>query len=296
MPEPVDGYQVSLLTVDIRGGAVGQTMGQDGLVDAVCFTGGSLHGLEAAAGVMAEFGEDRADTTSPGKIPVVAGACIYDFLAPGRKRGHPSQELGQQAYRAALASSGECPTGKVGAGRSATVGKMGYALGFEDIFSEPGGQGAAAGTFTLSNGKIFNMFVCTVVNSLGAILDDQGKVIRGHKDANGRHWTANELLERRPPPSVMPRVGGCNTTLTFVAMDFPCSDYYARQIARQIHTSLARVIDPFHTLDDGDVLYLVRMDLDWSAAPEAMWHEGAIKAGILGSSLAHAAANAGESD
>lgn len=296
MPEPVNGYQQSLLTVDIRGGAVGQSMGQDGLVDAVCFSGGSLHGLQAATGVMAGIAAQRGNATEVGRVPVVAGACIYDFLAPGRLGGYPNRKHGRRAYWAALRSSGECPEGNFGAGTSARVGKMGFELGFEDILSEPGGQGAASGSIRLSNGNEYHVFVCSVVNAMGAVLDVQGQVARGHLDSSGRRLTGMEILERSaslpctpPATNPTPQAPGRNTTLTFVAINFPCSDYYARQIARQIHTSMARVIDPFHTLSDGDVLYLVRMNLDWLSAPEELWHEGATKIGLLGSALAQEA-------
>jgi len=61
-----------------------------------------------------------------------------------------------------------------------------------------------------------------------------------------------EELERRladgpPPPG--------NTTLTVVATDLHLGARELRQLGRQVHTSMARAIQPFHTLEDGDVLF-----------------------------------------
>lgn len=48
-----------------------------------------------------------------------------------------------------------------------------------------------------------------------------------------------------------------NTTLTLVVTNQKLSARSLRQLARQIHTSIGRAIYPFHTIDDGDVLYML---------------------------------------
>jgi L-aminopeptidase/D-esterase-like protein len=46
-----------------------------------------------------------------------------------------------------------------------------------------------------------------------------------------------------------------NTTLTCVATDVRLDALQLRSIARQVHASMARAIQPFHSRWDGDILY-----------------------------------------
>ena len=48
-----------------------------------------------------------------------------------------------------------------------------------------------------------------------------------------------------------------NTTLTVVVTNQKLGDWELSQLSRQVHTSMARAIQPFHALIDGDVLYAV---------------------------------------
>jgi L-aminopeptidase/D-esterase-like protein len=61
---------------------------------------------------------------------------------------------------------------------------------------------------------------------------------------------------RRAPLSDHDPEGG-NTTLTVVVINQKMGLRELRQLARQVHASMARAIDPFHTIHDGDVLYAV---------------------------------------
>jgi 6-aminohexanoate-oligomer endohydrolase len=271
--------QFSLLTADIRGGSPGTVMGMDGEVDAVCFAGGSLYGLEAAAGVTAGIASERGWPIVPELIPIVRGAIIYDYHGRVTTTA-PDKALGLAAHHAAVA--GSFPTGRVGAGRSATVGKMGKSLGHEEIRSEPGGQGAAFGEFVVGEQE-FRIFVCTVVNALGGIVDRSGTVVRGHVDAAGKRWRAAEIYAAGNPAPAPAQPKG-NTTVSLVVTNCGCPDFFARQAARQIHTSMARAIDPFHTQDDGDVLYFVRTaDAIWPTPKH--WPAATTQIGILGSEL-----------
>ena len=53
----------------------------------------------------------------------------------------------------------------------------------------------------------------------------------------------------RPPPG--------NTTLTVVATNLALDSRQLRTVGRQVHASMARAIQPFHALEDGDVLFAV---------------------------------------
>ena len=56
-------------------------------------------------------------------------------------------------------------------------------------------------------------------------------------------------LPVRPPPG--------NTTLTVVATNLRLDARQLRTLGRQVHASMARAIQPFHALEDGDVLFAV---------------------------------------
>jgi L-aminopeptidase/D-esterase-like protein len=226
-------------SVDIRGGSPG-TIGNYEWAHAVCFAGGSLYGLEAACGVAAELMAMRGYTVGWEDVELVLGAIVYDF---GRRENavYPDRELGRAALRAAR--EGVFPLGRRGAGRSVTVGKT---FGLEQ--GEFSGQGAAFRQIGPTKIAVF-----TVVNAFGAIVDREGKVVRGHYDPERETRTPLvEGLEAR-----LPQAAPGNTTLTLVVTNQQLSRRELSQVGVQVHASLARAIQPFHALVDGDVLYTV---------------------------------------
>lgn len=233
-------------STDVRGGSPGTTGDAYPYVDAICLAGGSIYGLEAVAGVNAELLARREYRTGWLEIPLVAGSIIYDW-GPRSSAIYPDKELGRAALKAAR--PGVFPIGARGAGRSATVGKH---FGYEG--REPSGQGGAFRRVGETAVAVF-----TVVNAVGAIVGRDGRVVLGHYDAatGDRHSLVDALEERlaegrpvRPPPPG-------NTTLTVVVTNLGLDTRQLRTLARQTHASMARAIQPFHALEDGDVLYAV---------------------------------------
>lgn len=226
-------------SVDIRGGSPG-TIGTYEWAHAVCFAGGSLYGLEAACGVAAELMAMRGNTVGWTEIELVLGAIVYDF---GRRENaiYPDAELGRVALRAAR--EGAFPLGRRGAGRSVTVGKT---FGLEQ--GEFSGQGGAFRQLGPTKIAVF-----TVVNAFGAIVDREGKVVRGHYDAErDLRIPLVEGLETQ-----LPQGPPGNTTLTLVVTNQQLTRRELRQLGVQVHGSMGRAIQPFHALVDGDVLYTV---------------------------------------
>jgi 6-aminohexanoate-oligomer endohydrolase len=222
--------------VDVRGGSPG-TIGAYEWTHAICLAGGSLYGLEAACGVAAELLAMRGYTVGWTEVELAFGAIIYDF---GRRANsiYPDRELGRAALRSAR--EGVFPLGARGAGRSATVGKT---FSFEE--GEPSGQGGAFRRIGETRIAVF-----TVVNAFGAIVDRDGTVVRGHRDPErGTRTPLVEALEAR-----LPKAAPGNTTLTVVLTNQQLDPRSLRQLAVQVHASLARAIQPFHALVDGDVL------------------------------------------
>jgi L-aminopeptidase/D-esterase-like protein len=259
-----------LTAVDVRGGWVGMTQ-EFGVSDAICLTGGSLIGLESVYGVTAGIFAERGYSLEHGN-PVVNGAVIYDY----RRRGntiHPDIALGRAAL--AAARSGVFPLGSRGAGRAATVGKV---YGIER--AESSGQG---GAFRQDSGIQVGVF--TVVNALGVIVDRAGRVVRGNYNSETDqradfHLDASRRLADPPTED--------NTTLTVVVTNQKLDGYALSQLGKQVHSSMARAIQPFHTVWDGDVLYtvttnqvdridvtslgLIASELAWDAVLAAVQH------------------------
>lgn len=242
------------LEVDSRGGAVGLIDGDAHWTHAICLAGGSLYGLEATSGVTAELFARQGHSIAP--FSLVSGAIIYDF-GTRQNTVYPDKALGRAAMR--TAREGWFPLGPRGAGRSAGVGG-----GFSERYrAESSGQGAAFGQFGPAKVAVF-----TVVNARGVIVDRSGTVVRGCCDpATGERvhplglvqdrWQA---LEQRPAATAAQADGATptrNTTLTVVVTNLKLGPHHQRQFGRQVHTSMARAIQPFQTTNDGDVLFAV---------------------------------------
>ncbi|MBV9470116.1 MAG: P1 family peptidase [Abitibacteriaceae bacterium] len=242
--------------LDIRGGSVGTIMATDGYTDAICFAGGSTYGLEAATGVSAALLAQR-QTAHWTKIAVVRGAIIYDFAVRDNII-YPDKALGQSAFLAVR--GGVFPLGARGAGRSARVGK-----GFRFESGEAGGQGGAFRQIGRTKIAVFS-----VVNAIGAIVDRQGRVVRGHLNRSmgervhlaadieaqlqAKEQAKATANSQETPAMTIPQG---NTTLTLIVTNQRLAAHDLTQLARQVHSSMSRAIQPLHTLDDGDVLYAV---------------------------------------
>lgn len=238
----------NMMYVDVRGGAVGVIGQHWGFTNAVCFSGGSLYGFEAISGVTAELLKQNNYSPDWETIPIVNGAIIFDvgFRA---NTIYPDKELGRLAVSSAR--EGILPIGNQGAGKSATVGKN---LDYNS--AQLGGQGGAFKQ--IGDTKIF---VCTVVNSVGAIMNKKGEIVRGFwddskeqrldllKEISKKSENENNKKEQNATTK--------NTTLTVVITNQKMDRYGLTQMGRQVHTSMARAINPFHTITDGDVLFMI---------------------------------------
>ena len=271
----------ALLSVDVRGGSVGRCGEYLSSIDAICLAGGSLFGLEAIHGVTAELFARRGYALGFGDLPLVTGAITYDF---GRRSNaiYPDKALGRAALRAAR--EGRFPLGPRGAGRMASVGKV-----VPGRQAETSGQGAAFGRFGDCRVAVF-----TMVNALGVIVNREGTPVRGGVlPSTGQHNLASDMIgdlaslppwhipadRRRSPEQSGDRVGQ-NTTLTVLVTDARLNPHSRQQLGRQVHDSMARAIQPFHTPLDGDILFTVSTEQVELADPSGM------RLGIMASELA----------
>ncbi|MGV2496525.1 P1 family peptidase [Pelagerythrobacter aerophilus] len=244
--------------VDVRGGGPG-TVNAPYLdlgyvqpeLDAVVLAGGSWYGLEAVTAVNTAMKDDGYRGGHWNNVGLAVGSIIYDFGGRRLNEIYPDKRLAQAAYRAAR--PGVFPVGPYGAGRSAMTGGL---FGC----NARSGQGAAFRQI----GEV-KIAVFTVVNALGVVTDRDGKVVACHA---GSGWpedlAAHELLNASPA-SLRPDWDGeraaeperKNTTISLVVTNRSMSSAELKRLAVQVHTSMARGIQPFATELDGDVLYAV---------------------------------------
>ena len=268
--------------VDVRGGAPG-TMMTDALrlgygrawLDAVVLSGGSSYGLEAVAGTTTALKDDGVRNGLWGNIAGVAGAIVYDFLGHRLNEIYPDKRLGQAALRAA--KPGVFPLGAQGAGRAVMQG----------WFFGCGAHSGQGGAFRQVGETKIAAFV--VVNAYGSITDRDGKLVNCHRGANwGALTRTAELLghvpESRSRDWAPPDDGSSsqrNTTISVIVTNRKIGWVDLQRLAVQVHTSMARAIQPFSTYDDGDTLFALStdevagdkpalIDLDTIAA-ETMW-------------------------
>jgi L-aminopeptidase/D-esterase-like protein len=239
------------VAADIRGGShcsIYMDYIADGAswLNAICLAGGSFYGLEAATGVASQLLADRDYKVGFNDIALVTGAIIYDFRA--RNAIYPDKNLGRAALKAAVPNS--FPLGPRGVGRRATCGKWSQ----PPYRFEYAGQGGAFAQFGDTKLAVF-----TVVNAVGSILDRSGKVVRGtfNPETNQRD-RVTKIIERFPssqPTTPSTTQPGGNTTLTVLVTNRKLDAGALRQLGREVHSSMSRCIEPFHTISDGDILF-----------------------------------------
>lgn len=248
--------------VDIRGGGTGtreiETLSLPANAEgptAVLLTGGSAFGLAAADGVVRWLEERGFGRPTPmGVVPLVPAAVIYDLVAGAAGR-RPGPDDG---YAACDNATTAVPRrGPVGAGAGAAVGKL-----FGRERSTRGGVGYAA--TVLADGAI--VAALAVVNAFGDVIGEDGEVLGGPRDEDGRFARTADLLPGMPVPAVTPTmpVSGSpgegvegNTTLVCVFTDASLDKRSCAIVARMASAGIARAVDPVFTPVDGDVVFCV---------------------------------------
>jgi len=271
------------VVVDSRGGAPGTVntdllrLGYDApRVDAIVFSGGSAYGEEAITATMTGLKDAGSRSGAWDNIALAAGAIIYDFGGRRLNEIYPDKRLAQATLRALR--TGVFPLGAQGAGRMAMQG------GFFGCLAHSG-QGAA---FREINGVKIAAFV--VVNASGSVIDRQGNIVSCHPAASwGGLPKIADLMTHLPlsrRPDWLPTPAGDaptqrNTTVSLIVTNARLGYAELQRLAVQVHTSMARAIQPFSTFADGDTLFaattdqapasaLSAIDLD-TMAGEIMW-------------------------
>lgn len=214
-------------------------------VDAICLSGGSAFGLDAAGGALRALTEmGRGIDVKGHKVPIVPSAIIFDLASGGAERiGFPPHR--DLAYQATLAADAEFTQGSFGAGTGAIAGWL------------KGGVGTASA-------KVGSATVSTliVVNAVGAT-----------NIADGPHFWAAPFEKKGefgglgmpvPWPSDATDlrikfddggVEGMNTTIGVIATDAALTPSQCERLAMAAQDGLARAIWPCHTPADGDCVF-----------------------------------------
>lgn len=243
------GKDGAVCGVDVRGSAPG-TRETDGLapinmvdrVHAILLCGGSAYGLDAAGGVMNYLEElGIGHQTGPTVVPIVPGAVIFD-LAVGNCKIRPDKEMG---YLTAREAGTHIREGNVGAGAGATVGKArGYA------HCTKGGLGSWS--ITLKNGLTVGALV--VVNAFGDVINENREIIAGVRGDEERTFIGTETAWMQNLDTQSPGMA-TNTTIAVVASNANLDKNAMTKVAQMAHDGLARVINPIHTMCDGDTVF-----------------------------------------
>jgi L-aminopeptidase/D-esterase-like protein len=231
---------------DVRGGAPGthetdlirsEKMMQK--INAVTLCGGSAYGLGTIAGVMDCLKKQGIGYKVEGKVvPIVPGAVIFDLI--DKEYHYPDFEMGYKA--ASNAVEDNVISGRIGAGRGATVGKI---RGIK--YADKGGLGI--GTVKVQ-GIIVTALI--VVNALGDIYDHDNKIIAGARDNKGGFLNIEKTILEG---DFMRLIMGTNTTIGCIMTDARISKVEANKLASIGHNGLALSIRPVHTDYDGDTLF-----------------------------------------
>jgi L-aminopeptidase/D-esterase-like protein len=248
-------------------------------VHAIALSGGSSFGLDAAQGVVRYLEERGVGVRFGGAvIPIVPAAIIFD-LRVGDGRIRPTADCGYRA--AAAATSGAVAEGNVGAGRGATVGKMGGAS------RSPMKGGVGSASIRTPDGLVVGALV--VVNAVGDVIDPAtGRVVAGTRNADGTLADARALL--RGGAVVSGPAPGENTTLGVVATNARLSKAEMERVAMMADDGLARAIYPVHTMSDGDTMFSLATG-QWDG-PADVSRIGALAAEVVAEAIVRAVARA----
>jgi L-aminopeptidase/D-esterase-like protein len=242
-----------IAVADVRGGAPGSRelevldpINLVGTADAIVLSGGSVHGLDAASGVVAALrAMGRGFRMSPAAppAPIVPAAILFDLVNGGEKEWgeeSPYEMLGRRAFEAA----GEnFALGNAGAGFGACAGAYKGGTGSASAITDDG----------------FTVGALVAVNSLGSPLMPGTDVFwafpfEQNGEFGGRRLKAAVASDLDLPFDMKGALPGANTTVAIIAVDADVSSVELKRIAIMAADGFARALRPVHTPFDGDIV------------------------------------------
>lgn len=275
--------------VDVRGGGPGtretEVLRPDCLVDrvnAVVLSGGSVFGLEAAAGATSALAATgRGFAMREFNVPIVPSAVLFDLFNSGDKDWGdmpPYRELGRQAV---MEATNTFSLGNVGAGYGAAAGTLKGGLGSCSAVTDDGIQVGAV----------------IAVNPVGSVLFPDSHSFwawpfeqNGEFGGVGAPQTDGDIsLDAITNGRLME-----NTTIGVVATNITLTKSQAQRVAIMAQDGYARSIRPVHTPFDGDTIFTLSTEKKPLDTPEplALARIGAIAADCVARAVARAVYNA----
>lgn len=241
---------------DLRGGAPGtrETAALDPAslvegIDAIVLSGGSAFGLDAAGGAQAALAAGgRGYEIAPGlpRVPVVAGAILFDLANGGDKQWGEEPPYRALGKRAAANAAADFRLGNAGAGLGAVAGRYKGGVGSASSVADDG----------------FTVGALAAVNSVGSPIIPGTDLFWAHPfeldgEFGGRRGPLPPLDIDLPPDMKGHARAGANTTIAVVATDADLSRIELKRIAIMAADGFARALRPVHTPFDGDLVYAV---------------------------------------
>lgn len=252
-------------------------------VDAVVLSGGSVYGLAAADGVIAELGAKGQGfglTDLPGvpKSPIVPSAILYDLANGGDKAWGTAPPYNQLGRKALENASRDFSLGRAGAGYGARAGSFQGGLGSASIVSDDGFTiGALVAVNSFGSVKVPNS------NAFWAAPFEQNDEFGGTSlptkfDFDPEDWGA---AKANPSPRT-------NTTIACIATDAALTPSQAQRLADMAVAGMARAIRPVFAPFDGDVVFALSTGRKPLSDPPAftLARLGELAAGTLARAIA----------
>ncbi len=276
-----------IAVADVRGGAPGSRelevldpINLVGTADAIVLSGGSVHGLDAASGVVAALrAKGRGFRMSPAAppAPIVPAAILFDLVNGGDKEWGeelPYRALGRGAFEAA----GEnFALGSAGAGFGARAGAYKGGIGSASAVTDDG----------------FTVGALVAVNSLGSPLMPGTDVFwafpfEQNGEFGGRRLKGDVANDLDLPSDMKGALPGANTTIAIIAVDADVSSVELKRIAIMAADGFARALRPVHTPFDGDIVFGVSTSKWPAGEPRArnLMRLGSIAADCLSRAIA----------
>lgn len=236
--------------VDVRGGSPGtretDLLNPQNLVEkihGVMLTGGSAFGLDAASGAM-EYLEEKGIgfDVQVTKVPIVCSAVLFDLVV-GDYKVRPDRVMG---YKACVnATDKDCPSGNIGAGTGATVGKF---------FGINRAMKGGLGSYGVQVGDL-KVGAIVAVNALGDIIDPEtGEILAGLLDEKKEKLVGTEE-EMLKVYNKNKNVFSGNTTIGVVATNGKFNKSQMNKLASMAHNGYGRTMRPAHSIFDGDTIF-----------------------------------------
>ena len=268
--------RAAMAAVDVRGGAPG-TINTDILrpggliakVDAVVLSGGSVFGLEAAAGLTAWLAQQGRGFLDWGPcLPIVTGAILFDLVNGGDKEWGGTPPYRDLAQRAAEAAGPAARLGNVGAGLGAVAG------GFK------GGIGTAS---AVDHATGITVAALVAVNSVGSVTMPGSRTMWAwHLEQAGELGGQSAPTDATGHAFETKRGIGMNTTIGVVATDAALDPGATQRLAAMAQGGYAYAIRPIYTPYDGDTLFaLATGAVRLPDKPDALVRLGSIAADVV---------------